>query len=375
MRKKDLGNHHVGCKALVLAMAVVLCVPFFSGCGGAAYDDAAAEATSKDADFQMSNEAVYDDAAAEDDMADDMADTEDAAGQENAKAKQDAGAGNAEDKADGNQDKILVYEGSVAIDAIKYEDTVRAFKAAVEEFGGFLENEQNYGSGSGDYLEDSYGVRDAREFMATARIPSEKYQDFMEKTEGLGKVTESNSQVTNMTRQYGTLKAELEIYEAEYERYLKMFDEVSDDNAMLAIQEKLTELSLNIARTKSEMEVIDTDATYSTVQVRISEVQAYKEQRAGFFARLCDVLAESWNGMLGFFEGILFFFILHWYKLLLFALIVLLIIKIVKRQQAKAEQKRERIMQAYQEKQGGQKQQEEQKEQDSGGESAKTEET
>ena len=72
MRKKDLGNHHVGCKALALAMA------------------------------------------------DDMADTEDAAGQENAKAKQDAGAGNAEDKADGNQDKILVYEGSVAIDAIKY---------------------------------------------------------------------------------------------------------------------------------------------------------------------------------------------------------------------------------------------------------------
>lgn len=375
MRKKDLGNHHVGCKALVLAMAVVLCVPFFSGCGGAAYDDAAAETTSKDVDFQMSNEAVYDDAAAEDDMADDMADTEDAAGQENAKAKQDAGAGNAEDKADGNQDKILVYEGSVAIDAIEFQDTVRAFKAAVEEFGGFLENEQNFGAGSGDYLENSYGVRDAREFMATARIPSEKYQDFMEKTEGLGKVTESNSQVTNMTRQYGTLKAELEIYEAEYERYLKMFDEVSDDNAMLAIQEKLTELSLNIARTKSEMEVIDTDATYSTVQVRISEVQAYKEQRAGFFARLCDVLAESWNGMLSFFEGILFFFILHWYKLLLLALIVLLIIKIVKRQQAKAEQKRQRMMQAYQEKQEGKKQQEEQKQQDSGGESAKTEET
>ena len=286
MRIKDMGKGHIGCKAIVLALAICLCVPLFAGCGGAAYDDKASETMSESADFQMSNEAVYDDAAAEDDMADDMADTEDAAGQENAKAKQDAGAGNAEDKADGNQDKILVYEGSVAIDAIEFQDTVRAFKAAVEEFGGFLENEQNFGAGSGDYLENSYGVRDAREFMATARIPSEKYQDFMEKTEGLGKVTESNSQVTNMTRQYGTLKAELEIYEAEYERYLKMFDEVSDDNAMLAIQEKLTELSLNIARTKSEMEVIDTDATYSTVQVRISEVQAYKEQRAGFFARL-----------------------------------------------------------------------------------------
>lgn len=372
MRIKDMGKGHIGCKAIVLALAICLCVPFFAGCGGAAYDDKASETMSESADLQMSNETA--DAVAENDMAeDDAMDTEEAEGQEVAKAEQ--GAGGEKDAADDNQDKILVYEGAVAIDAIEFQDTVRAFKAAVEEFGGFLENEQNYGSGSGDYLEDSYGVRDAREFMATARIPSEKYQDFMEKTEGLGKVTESNSQVTNMTRQYGTLKAELEIYEAEYERYLKMFDEVSDDNAMLAIQEKLTELSLNIARTKSEMEVIDTDATYSTVQVRISEVQAYKEQRAGFFARLCDVLAESWNGMLSFFEGILFFFILHWYKLLLLALIVLLIIKIVKRQQAKAEQKRQRMMQAYQEKQEGKKQQEEQKQQDSGGESAKTEET
>ncbi len=356
----EKGNHSVGCKVIVLALAVALCVPLFAGCGGTVYDEMA-ETMSEDADFQTGSEAAAVDDAVEENG---MVDTEDVAEQEGAEAEQDAGAGNGQDETKDNQDKILVYEGSVAIETIEYEETVRAFKAAVEEFGGFLENEQNFGAGSGDYLEDSYRVRDARDFMATARIPSEKYQEFMAKTEGLGKVTGSNSKVTNMTRQYGTLKAELEIYETEYERYLKMFDEVSDDNAMLAIQEKLTELSLNIARTKSEMEVIDTDATFSTVQVRISEVQAYKEQRAGFLARLCDVLAKSWSGMLGFFEGILFFFILHWYKLLLFALIIVLIIKIVKKQQAKAEVKRQKAMQEYQQKQKQKEQQEQQEQQE-----------
>lgn len=351
MRGRGTGKDSPKFRAIVLAMAVILCVPFFSGCGGAAYDKAE-ETMSEDADFAVGNEAAV--------VEDDMADTEEDA-EEDEKAEPETGAGSVEDKADGNQDKILVYEGSVAIETIKYEDTVRAFKAAVDEFGGFLENEQNFGAGSGDYLEDSYGVRDARDFMATARIPSEKYQDFMAKTEGLGKVTGSNSKVTNMTRQYGTLKAELEIYEAEYERYLKMFDEVSEDNAMLAIQEKLTELSLNIARTKSEMEVIDTDATLSTVQVRISEVQAYKEDHAGFMERLGDVLMKSWNGMLGFFETILFFLILHWYKLLLFALVILLIVKIIMKQQAKAEQKRQRMMLEYQQKRTGPAQTEPQK--------------
>ncbi len=357
MRIRIKEKYTVRFRMVILALAVALCVPL-AGCGGAAYDEMA-ETMSEDAGFQTGSEAAAVDDAVEEDG---MVDTEDVAEQEGAEAEQDAGAGNGQDETKDNQDKILVYEGSVAIEAIEYEETVRAFKAAVEEFGGFLEDEQNFGAGSGDYLEDSYSVRDVRDFMATARIPSEKYQEFMAKTEGLGKVTGSNSKVTNMTRQYGTLKAELEIYETEYERYLKMFDEVSDDNAMLAIQEKLTELSLNIARTKSEMEVIDTDATFSTVQVRISEVQAYKEQHAGFLARLCDVLAKSWSGMLGFFEGILFFFILHWYKLLLFALIIVLIIKIVQRQQAKAEVRRQKAMQEYQQRRSEQQEKREQQE-------------
>lgn len=170
----------------------------------------------------------------------------------------------------------------------------------------------------------------------------------MDKAQGLGVVTESESQVTNMTRQYGTLKAELEIYETEYERYLKMFDEVSEDSAMLAIQEKLTELSLDIARTKSEMAVIDTDATYSTVEMRIQEVTAFEQKESGFFNRLLKVLSQSWQGMLSFFEAVLFFFILHWYKLLLFFLIILFIVKFIKKYQVKSEQERRRVMQDYQ---------------------------
>lgn len=170
----------------------------------------------------------------------------------------------------------------------------------------------------------------------------------MDKAQGLGVVTESESQVTNMTRQYGTLKAELEIYETEYERYLKMFDEVSEDSAMLAIQEKLTELSLDIARTKSEMAVIDTDAIYSTVEMRIQEVTAFEQKESGFFNRLLKVLSQSWQGMLSFFEAVLFFFILHWYKLLLFFLIILFIVKFIKKYQVKSEQERRRVMQDYQ---------------------------
>ncbi len=328
MKKQESGANILKGGTAFFAVAASVCMLFLAGCGSVVNDNASAE-MKEEIGFQE-----YADAAvgSEEEGALEPAETE-------SQTVADAGAadGAGEDaQAFEAQDKILVYEGAVAIETMEFEDTVRAFKKAVQECGGFLE-EQSYGAGS-QYAEESfYSAQNSKTFLATARIPSETYQDFMEKAEGLGKVTESNSKVTNMTRQYGTLKAELEIYEAEYERYLKM----------LAVQEKLTELSLEVARTKSEMAAIDTDAMYSTVNVSVYEVEAYKENGAGFSARLRNVLAESWEGMVGFFEGLLFFFILNWYKLLLLFLIIFLIIKFVHRYQKKNNLKRQQIIQEY----------------------------
>lgn len=342
MRKKGSRNINVKYKFVFLAVAVCLSSSFFAGCGGSSYMNSA-DKSSKEIGFQEYDEPA--DMVAEDDAAMEPEEAESGASQEN------AGNDTSQESSADSQKKILVYEGSVSIDTLEFQDAVRAFKKTVEEYGGFLEDEQSRGTGSSYEEDSSYRITEPRTFHATARIPSDKYQDFMQKTEGLGKVTESNSKVTNMTRQYGTLKAELEIYEAEYQRYLKMFDEVSDDNAMISIQEKLTELSLNIARTKSEMSVIDTDAAYSIVYVTIYEVSAYKENSVGFLTRLRNVISDSWEGMLAFFEGILFFFILHWYKLLLLLLIIFLIVKFVKKYEEKSRQKRQQAMQAYQQKQ------------------------
>lgn len=342
MSKRGLRSNCLGGKITLFA-ALSACVFMLSGCGGTPYDESAAQTASEEIGFENYAEAenaAVDDAAEIAEIA--TADTED-----NEKAEAPA-RGEGDSPSLQEQNKILVYTGAVSMDTMEFEDTVLAFKKAVEEYGGFLENEQNYGAGS-KYAEESfYSARNPRTFQATARIPSQNYQEFMDKAQGLGVVTESESQVTNMTRQYGTLKAELEIYETEYERYLKMFDEVSEDSAMLAIQEKLTELSLDIARTKSEMAVIDTDATYSTVEMRIQEVTAFEQKESGFFNRLLKVLSQSWQGMLSFFEAVLFFFILHWYKLLLFFLIIFFIVKFIKKYQVKSEQERRRVMQDYQ---------------------------
>lgn len=343
MRKIGSRNINAKYKVIFLYVVVCLCSSFFAGCGGSSYMNSA-DKSSEEIGFQeYYNETA--DMAAEDDAAMESEEAESGVSEEN------TGNGTAQESLADSQKKILVYEGSVSIDTLEFEDAVRAFRKTVEECGGFLEDEQSRGTGSNYEEDSSYRITERRTFHATARVPSDKYQDFMQKTEGIGKVTESNSKVTNMTRQYGTLKAELEIYEAEYQRYLKMFDEVSDDNAMISIQEKLTELSLNIARTKSEMSVIDTDAAYSTVYITIFEVSAYKENSAGFLTRLGNVVSDSWEGMLAFFEGILFFFILHWYKLLLLALIVFFIVKFVKKYDEKSRQKRQQAMQAYQQKQ------------------------
>ncbi|MBO7448794.1 MAG: DUF4349 domain-containing protein, partial [Clostridiales bacterium] len=134
----------------------------------------------------------------------------------------------ADTKADAKKD-MLVYRSTISIDTLEFDDAVTTLKTKVAEYHGFIENE-NQSDGT-----DSYGryVVDEEEkdyrYTATIRIPSEYYDSFVNSTEGLGILRSKNSTVDNVTTIYGTLKSELEIYEAEYDRYLAKYEETTDD--------------------------------------------------------------------------------------------------------------------------------------------------
>ena len=170
------------------------------------------------------------------------------------------------------QKQMLIYRANVRLDTTEFDQTVAELKAKISEYHGFLENE--YQSDGTDY----YGryVLDEKDkdytYTATIRIPSEYFDSFLSNCEGLGYLRSKSSSVDNVSTRYGTLKNELEIYEAEYDRYMKQYEETEDEQVALSIQRELRNLSITISDIKTSMSSIESDVAYSYVTITIHSV-------------------------------------------------------------------------------------------------------
>jgi hypothetical protein len=212
----------------------------------------------------------------------------------------------------------LVYESRVSIDTLEFTKSCEEFKSMIREYKGFIETQKI--TDDGDYRVYIYDTDETihHRLNATIRIPSEHYSEFMSEISGLGDVRSSEETVQNMTQKYGTLQAQLEIYETEYDSYMAMLSNAKDDATKLEIRKSLTEIAVCIATIKSQMSTIDTDVAYSIVHVIINEVEKYQEEKdeSTFKNRLLNTIETSKEEALEFIEYTLFAIILNWYKVL-----------------------------------------------------------
>lgn len=232
----------------------------------------------------------------------------------------------------------------MSIDTLNFEESLTALKTKIAEFHGFIEREtQSDGNnGNGRYIIDEED-KDYY-YTATIRIPSAYYESFVSATEGIGTLRSKNSSVDNVATRYGTLKNDLEIYEAEYERYMKQYNETKDEAIALEIQRELRNLSITISDIKTQMSMLESDVAYSYVTVtvhKVTEKEIKKEKEApkeddDFGTRVSKKAKESWNNFLGFLESILMFFISGWWAFLLAAIIFLILFFVIRRKVKKS---------------------------------------
>lgn len=228
----------------------------------------------------------------------------------------------------------LVYESKVTIDTLDFVTSCALFDDLVDKYNGFIESKSIQDDAG--YVSYVYGdSRDDKRhtLIATVRIPADNYTAFMSETSDIGDIRSSKEDVTNMTQTYGTLTAQLEILETEYDSYMRMLDEATEDGIRLQIKENLTEIAVNIATIKSNLSSIDMDVDYSTIRITIQEVEEYEEDvdDSTFLSRLKNTVKTSWEELLDFLENILFTIILEWYVWLFYIIVIMIIVKVVKR--------------------------------------------
>lgn len=215
--------------------------------------------------------------------------------------------------------EILVYRSLLSIDTLDFEKSLESIRGIIGSSGGFIESEVYNDDSSIKSYEEGYNTQSnkTRSYSLTLRVPSDKYRSVLSKlSSDVGDVRSSSSTVQNMTKQYSSYVSSLKVYEQKEKRYLKKLKSVEDDSVALQIEQELLGIQVKIAEIKNAMEVIKTDANYSTINVQLKEVVLSSDLPSSTFKeRLSDTVSESYKLFKEYSEELLFFVILNFWRL------------------------------------------------------------
>jgi len=196
----------------------------------------------------------------------------------------------------------IIYSATVNMETLQFEDTVSALEAAVMSIGGFIESSNV----SGDTSYDSDGKVQIlnRKAFYTVRIPAQKFNEFLAYSGTLGNIISSNKNADNVTSQYTDYEARLTSLKTEETRLLELLAKATDIDALIALNNRLSEVRYDIEAIERNLKNLDSRIAYSSVSFTIREVRVYQSRvpvQRSFWERIGDSFTGGWDD---FVEGV-----------------------------------------------------------------------
>ncbi len=199
------------------------------------------------------------------------------------------------DNTDGTLEQKIIRTVTMDAQTKQFDTAIGAIRTALKTSGGFEETFRttNRSYGSTDYY--------ARTAYMVLRIPADKLDTFLNEIGGMIHVTSQNSNVTNVTSEYYDIEARLNVLEGERAVYEKMLENAKTTSEMLSIQDRLYNVISEIEAFKTRLRVLDSQVSYSTVTINLSEVVEYTNvttAETGFGERVSNALSETWQNFI-----------------------------------------------------------------------------
>ena len=310
--------------AAIAILAAALCL---SGCGGSnnmsssgSYYEPAMNSEAKEAGYAAAESAAgayeYDSA----EMEEAMESSEDAA------FTQDSGADNSALRPQDGQK--IVYTASLSIQSLEYDQSAASIRRKIREAGGFSEAESEYDK---DYNWYRYNASSSntRSLSITARIPSDKFEAFLNSLDGDGKIMSKSVNAQNISQVYANKETYKKALEKEQERLLAMMDKAETIEDMIAVESRLSEVERQLNSYKTDLSQMDKDVEFSTVYIDLQEVKRYTEtvEKTTFREKLGFAFEDAISSFRDFCEGVILFVVRNFPFLIIFAIVVALIVR------------------------------------------------
>lgn len=232
----------------------------------------------------------------------------------------------------GNPEGIdkLITTATVEIQTTAYDDAVKALYEMVSEGKGYFSNisgETNYYSSKG-YQSSDY----------TVRIPKENLDAFMKGLEkDLWLVISSNMQKEDVTKKYTDSETRIVVLETKEKRLLNLLDKAENMTDIIALENALSETIAEKENLKKNLVQIDDKVSYSTVRLRLVEVDRLANQETpstSFGERISTAISDTIYNMKEDAKNFVIFAIygVPWLlsRVILLAIVIFIGMKIVK---------------------------------------------
>lgn len=230
----------------------------------------------------------------------------------------------------------IVYTGSLSIQTLEYDKSAASIRRKIREAGGFSEaeseNDNDY-----NWYRRSTGPSSTRNLNITARIPSEKFESFMDSLQGDGKVMNRSMNAENISQVYANKETYKKALEKEQERLLAMMDKAVTIEDMIAVESRLSEVERQLNTYKTDLSAMDKDVQYSTIYISLEEVKRYSDETptVTFPEKVKYAFEDAINSFTEFCEGIVLFIIRSFPFLILLAIVIALVIRLIRKRQEK----------------------------------------
>ena len=230
----------------------------------------------------------------------------------------------------------IVYTGSLSIQTLEYDKSAASIRRKIREAGGFSEAESE-NNNDYNWYRGSSGVGSTRYLSITARIPSEKFESFMDSLQGDGKVMNRSVNAENISQVYANKETYKKALEKEQERLLAMMDKAETIEDMIAVESRLSEVERQLNTYKTDLSAMDKDVQYSTIYINLEEVKRYSEETPtiSFAEKVKYAFEDAISSFKGFCEGIVLFIIRSFPFLILLAIIIVIVIRLIRKRQEK----------------------------------------
>lgn len=213
-----------------------------------------------------------------------------------------------------------------------FDSAIQSLKSKISENEGYVEKSSITG---GESL--SSNRKSSRNAVYTIRIPAEKLDDFLEKTEDMLNIISSSETTLDVTLEYYDIEARMKTLEAKKAALEKMLEQATTLNDIRTLQDDLYDVIGEIESYRSKLNVYDSKVSYSTVELTITEVIEYTEvkvEEPTFGERISSTFVKSWQVFGKFCQNLAVFLVGAMPVFFVFALIglaVFLIIFLIRR--------------------------------------------